>query len=166
MPRTPSRSTSPRAMAKCSARRTAARPGAKRRCRPACSTSTRWPAGENRAAFFRAALFFLVAEIRLDRAGKLDGQRIAIAVLALAGLDADPAFADAIFGDIGLLDPLEAHADVALEQRGIVIGAARVGRQAIGQGVGHDLSTHSLDQHAGGAQRHAIFLDLRTDDAL
>src|SRR5580700_9679063 len=90
----------------------------------------------------------LRSEIRLDRAGKLDGQRIALAVLAFAGLDADPAFADAIFGDIGFLDALETHADVALEQRGIVIGAARVVRQAIGQGVGHDLSTHSIDMPA------------------
>ena len=111
----PSRSTSPRATAKCSARRTAARAGAKRRCRRACSTSTRWRAGEI-APRFGAALFILVPEIRLDRAAELDGQRIAVAVLALAGLDADPAFADAIFGDVGFLDALEAHADVALEQ--------------------------------------------------
>src|SRR5580704_11690521 len=81
----------------------------------------------------------LRSEIRLDRAGKLDGQRIAVTVLALAGLDADPTFADAIFGDVGLLDALEAHADVALEDLGVVVRAARVGRQAIGQGVGHDV---------------------------
>src|ERR1700722_19547454 len=97
---------------------------------------------------FRAALFCLVPEIRLDSAGKLDGQRIAQAVLALAGLDADPAFADAVFGDIGLLDAFEAHADVAFEDLGVVIGTARVGRKAIGQGVGHDCSTHSIDMPA------------------
>src|SRR5580692_2694147 len=88
----------------------------------------------------------LRSEIRLDRAGKLDGQRIAVAVLALAGLDADPAFADAIFGDVGFLDALEAHADVALEHLLIVVGAARVGRKAIGQGVSHDFSTQSTNQ--------------------
>src|SRR5271170_3436464 len=112
-------------MAKCSAQRTAARAGAKRRCRPACSISTRWRAGED-----RAALFLVVFEIRLDGAVELDGQRIAVTVLALAGLDADPVLADAIFGDIGFLDALEAHADVALEQLLIVVGAARVGGQA------------------------------------
>src|SRR4029077_17945424 len=95
----------------------------------------------------------LRSEIRLDRAGKLDGQRIAEAVLALAGLDADPAFADAIFGDVGFLDAPEADADVALEQFLIVVWTARVGRKAIGQGVGHDFSTHSINRHAGGPQR-------------
>src|SRR5580658_1162676 len=90
----------------------------------------------------------LRSEIRLDRAGKLDGQRIAVAVLALAGLDANPALADAIFGDVGFLDALEAHADVALEQLLIVVWTARVGGKAIGQGVVHDFSTHSIDMPA------------------
>src|SRR6202451_1786455 len=116
-------------MARCSAPRTAARAGAKRRCHPACSTSMRWRAGED-----RAALFLLVFEIRLDGAAELDGQRIAVTVLALAGLDADPALADAIFGDVGFLDALEAHADVALQQRGIIIRTVRVVRTTIGQG--------------------------------
>src|SRR5580700_2165603 len=82
----------------------------------------------------------LRSEIRLDRAGKLDGQRVAVTVLALAGLDADPALADAIFGDVGLLDALEAHADVALEQLLVVVRAAWVGGETVGQGVvGHNL---------------------------
>src|SRR5438309_436652 len=49
----------------------------------------------------------LVAEIRLDRSVDLDGQRIAVAVLGITRGDAHPAFADAIFLDIGLLDALE-----------------------------------------------------------
>src|ERR1700726_424273 len=103
--------------------------------------------GRSRASapVFMAALRF---EIGLDRAAELDGQRIAGTGLALAGLDTDPAFADAIFGDVGFLDALEAHADVALEELGVVIGTTRVGRKAVGQGVGHDLSTHSIDMPA------------------
>src|ERR1700733_8417804 len=132
---TPSRSTSRRATAKCSAPRTAATPGAICRCRPACNTSTRWLAGERGEP--------LRLEIRLDRAGELDGQRIAVAVLGLAGRDADPAFADAIFLDVGLLDALEADADVALERLDVVIRAARIVRQAVGWGVGRGVG-HGL----------------------
>src|SRR5712675_2089296 len=73
----------------------------------------------------------LVAEIRLDRAMNLDGQRIAIAVLGVAGGDADPTLADAIFLDIGFLGPLESNADVARKQLFIVIRAVRIGGQAI-----------------------------------
>jgi hypothetical protein len=41
----------------------------------------------------------------------------------LAGGHPHPAFADAVLVDIGLLDALEADADAALEQFGIVEGA-------------------------------------------
>src|SRR5689334_22687173 len=75
----------------------------------------------------------LIAEIRLDRTVDLDGQRIAVAVLGIAGGDADPAFADAVFLDIGLLDALEADADIARQDLGVVIGALRIDRQAVGQ---------------------------------
>ena len=78
------------------------------------------------------ALLFIL-EIRLDRAGELDRQRIAVAILGLADLDANPAFADAIFADIGLLDAFEAYADVALEHVGIVIRAARIVGLSIGR---------------------------------
>src|SRR6186713_2676827 len=71
----------------------------------------------------------LVAEIRLDRAVHLDRQRVAVAVLGIAGGDADPALADAVFLDIGLLDALEANADVAREDFGIVIRAVRIDRE-------------------------------------
>src|SRR5580700_4976946 len=103
--------------------------------------------GRSRASglVFMAALRF---EIGFDRAAELDGQWIAVTILALAGLDADPALADAIFGDVGFLDALEAHADVALQQLLIVVGTARVGRKSVGQGVGHDLSTQSIDMPA------------------
>src|ERR1700733_4804983 len=75
----------------------------------------------------------LVAEIRFDRAMDLDRQRIAVAIPGVAGGDADPAFADAIFLDIGLLDALEADADVARQDRFIIVRALRIGAQAIGR---------------------------------
>src|SRR6516225_11983475 len=81
-------------------------------------------------------LFLLVLEIYLDRSGELDRQRIAIAILGLANFDPYPAFADAIFADIGLLDALEAYADIALERVGIVIRAARIVGQSIGRPIG------------------------------
>src|SRR5690606_16046169 len=82
--------------------------------------------------------------IRFDRALQLDRQRIALAVAGLAGGDADPALAHAIFFDIGLLDPLEADADAAGEQIGVVIGAARIEREAIGRRVGLRRIGHGL----------------------
>src|SRR5882757_4502413 len=75
----------------------------------------------------------LVAKIRLDRTVHLQRQRVAVAVLGVAGGNAHPAFADAIFLDIGFLDALEANADVAREYLLIVVGALRIGRQAIRQ---------------------------------
>src|SRR5690349_822789 len=62
----------------------------------------------------------LVLEIRLDRTFQLDGQRLALAVERLAGGDADPAFADAVFLDVGLLLAGEADTDVLL-QNGLVV---------------------------------------------
>src|SRR3954465_8214004 len=61
----------------------------------------------------------------------LDGQGIAEAVLGIAGGDADPAFADAVFLDIGLLGALEADADVARKQFLIVMRALRVGGEPV-----------------------------------
>ena len=54
--------------------------------------------------------------IGLYRAAQLDAQRVALAVDGLADHHPDPAFRDAIFLDIGLLDALEADADAAFEQ--------------------------------------------------
>src|ERR1700760_130574 len=73
----------------------------------------------------------LVPKIRLDRAVHFDRQRIAVTVLGIARGDADPAFADAIFLDIGFFDTLEADADVARQDALIVIGAARIDRQTV-----------------------------------
>src|SRR5436190_20571315 len=79
----------------------------------------------------------LVAEIRFDRAVHLDRQRVAVAVLGVAGGDAHPALADAIFLDVGFLDALETNADVAREDIGIVIRAVRIDRQTVGEFVVH-----------------------------
>src|SRR5579871_874306 len=73
----------------------------------------------------------LIPEIGLDRAVHLDRQGIAVAVLGVPCGDADPAFAHAIFLDIGLLDTLEADADIAGQNLLIVIGAARIDREAV-----------------------------------
>src|SRR5687768_16696385 len=51
---------------------------------------------------------FDILEIGLDGSLKLDGHWLAEAIKALAGGDADPPFADAIFLHIGLFLPLEA----------------------------------------------------------
>src|SRR5262249_42477871 len=75
----------------------------------------------------------LVPEIRLHGAADLYGQRIAVAVLGVAGGDTHPALADTIFLDIGLLDALEANAHVARQNIRVVIRALRIDRQAVRQ---------------------------------
>src|SRR5207249_12214700 len=79
----------------------------------------------------------LIAEIRLDRAVHLDRQRVAVAVLGVARSDAHPALADAIFLDIGFLNAIEANADVAREDLGIVIPAVRIDRETVRELVAH-----------------------------
>src|SRR5436305_1808421 len=79
----------------------------------------------------------LIPEIRFDRAVHLDRQRIAVAVLGIPRSDADPALADAVFLDIGLLGALETDADVTRKQLFIVVGTARIGRQPVGELVAH-----------------------------
>ena len=86
---------------------------------------------------------FLIPEIRLHRPVHLDGQRVAVAVLGIAGGDADPAFADAVLLDIGLLDALEADADIARQDVRVVIGAVRIDRQAVRKFVAHDCLAHN-----------------------
>src|SRR5260221_7403080 len=66
------------------------------------------------------------AEIGLDDAAQLDGQRIAAAVDRLAGGDPDPALADAVFLDIGLLFAIEPDAHAALQHGGVVMRAFRI----------------------------------------
>src|SRR5258708_5473699 len=77
----------------------------------------------------------LIAIIRLDRAVDLDGQRVAVAVLGVAGGGAHPTLADAIFLDIGFFDALEANADIAGQHGLVVIKALRIVRQTVGQWV-------------------------------
>src|ERR1700761_3690002 len=79
----------------------------------------------------------LLAEIRLDRTVNLDRERIAVTILCVARGPADPALADAIFLDVGLLDTLEANADVARQNLFIVVWALRIAREPVGQLVGH-----------------------------
>src|SRR4051794_32415958 len=75
----------------------------------------------------------LIAKIWLDRAVHLDGQRVAVTVLGVAGGDAHPTLADAIFLDIGLLDALETNADIARQHLGIVVRAVRINRETVWQ---------------------------------
>src|ERR1700753_2653302 len=66
---------------------------------------------------------------------RLDGERIAVAILGGAGGHAHPAFADAVFLDIGLLDALEANADISRQDRLVVVRALRVGGETVRQFV-------------------------------
>src|ERR1700709_721153 len=75
----------------------------------------------------------LVSEIRFHRAVYPDGERDVVAILGRARGDANPALADAIFLYVGLLDALEADADITRKHRFIVIGAFRIGRETVGQ---------------------------------
>ncbi len=74
-------------------------------------------------------------EIGLDGAVQLDRHGVAVTVEALAGGDADPALAHAIFLDVGLLLAVEADADAAREQRLVVMRAPGIGAEPVGQGV-------------------------------
>src|SRR5450432_660367 len=95
------------------------------------------------AAFKSASGRRLVAEIRFHRSMHLDRQGVAVAILGVARRDPHPALADAILLDVGLLDALEANADIARQHVGIVIGAFRIARktvrQLVGQLVGHGI---------------------------
>src|SRR5262249_39404734 len=87
----------------------------------------------------------LVAEVRLDGAMHLDRQRVAVTVLGISRGDAHPALPDAILLDLGFLDALEANADIAREDLGIVVRAVRIDRKTVGKLVAHRfvVLTHS-----------------------
>src|SRR4030088_646880 len=87
----------------------------------------------------RLSRWILVAKIRFDRAVNLDRQRVAVTILGGACGHAHPALADAILFDVGLLDALEANADIARQYIGVVVRALRIGRQTIRQLVAHGL---------------------------
>ena len=77
-------------------------------------------------------------QIRFHGAFELLGHGVAVAVGGLAEGYADPAFADAVFLDIGFLGAVEADADAAFEQGLVEIRAGRVGAETVGEGVvGH-----------------------------
>ena len=80
-------------------------------------------------------------KVRLDRAAELHGQRVSLAVERLAGRDAYPALADAVFLDVGLLLALEADAHAARQELGVVERAFRVVGQAVGRRIGHGAGT-------------------------
>src|SRR5450755_3507662 len=73
----------------------------------------------------------------------LDRQGVAVAILGVARRDPHPSLADAILLDIGLLDALEANADIARKHGFVVIRAFRIGRETVGQLVG-GLIGHSV----------------------
>ena len=78
----------------------------------------------------------------LNPACQLDRQRVSLAVHLLSHGYLDPAFTDAVFGNVGALLVVEADADVVLKNGGHVVRAFCVGGQAVGQrwsvsGVGH-----------------------------
>ena len=74
-------------------------------------------------------------EIGLDLALQFDGHRLAVAVEAAPGGDADPPFRDRIFDDAGLFLAVELDADAAAEERLVIIFAPRVEREAVGRAV-------------------------------
>src|SRR5690349_4607530 len=98
-----------------------------------------------------------LAEVGLNRALQLHGQGIAVAVLGVADAEAHPAFADAVFLDVGLVLALEADADVPLQDRLVIVGAVRVDAQPVGQGRkgliahGRDLARRAGRFKTGGA---------------
>src|ERR1700748_14941 len=86
----------------------------------------------SRIAGLVGALACRLPEIRLHRSLELDGHGVAVAVLGVTRGDTDPSLADAVFLDVGLLDTLEADADPALEELGVVVGTVGVGGQPVG----------------------------------
>ena len=92
-------------------------------------------------------------EIRHHLALLLDRDRVAVAVLRSRDGQADPAFGDAIFVDVGPLDALEADADPAGEQRLVVVRARRVVRQAVGRRVGDGGRGGGRDRSGGWRRR-------------
>src|SRR5690349_12877422 len=75
----------------------------------------------------------LLVEVGLDLAGELDGERIALAVDGLADGDADPALADAVLLDVGLLLAVELDADAARQQGLVVVRALGDGGGTVGE---------------------------------
>ncbi len=62
----------------------------------------------------KAAGLRRVLEIGFHDALQFDGHGVAVAVEGFADADADPAFGDAVFFDVGFLGAVEADADAAV----------------------------------------------------
>jgi hypothetical protein len=80
-------------------------------------------------------LLLVGPKIGLDRTAQLDGHGISPPVLGGRVRHPHPAFADAVFLHVGLLDALEADADAALEHFGVVEGAAGIVGKAVGRRI-------------------------------
>src|SRR4051812_16312059 len=87
------------------------------------SVRTCWIAGMARRSGRRR---LGLAQVGLDQPLQLHRDRLAAAVDRFADGQPHPAFADAVFLDIGLLDSLEADADATGEQLLVVEGAGRI----------------------------------------
>jgi hypothetical protein len=75
----------------------------------------------------------LVFEKRLDDALAHDGQGLSTAIEGVADRRADPAFRDAIFLDIGVLDTVQPNSNRACENGFVVVTAARIDAESIRQ---------------------------------
>src|SRR3546814_20816131 len=89
-------------------------------------------------------------EIGLDLTLQLQRQRVALTVACVSRSHPYPPFADAIFLHIGLFHALEANAYAPLQKRRVMIGAARVDREAVWRNIGHlgllDVRTNARGQ--------------------
>lgn len=85
----------------------------------------------------RSSRVAVLAQEGLDLALESQHERAAAAVNRLSSSDAEPALADAILFDVGLLGPVEADADAARQKVGIVERALRVHREPVGEFLGH-----------------------------
>ena len=98
-----------------------------------CSTIELHPRARCNALILRFLRVLGNPQIRFHLATQQNRHGIAVTVARLAGRNADPTFADAVFLDVRLLDPIKAKAHAALQQRRIVVRATRVVRKTVGK---------------------------------
>jgi hypothetical protein len=108
----------------------------------------------------------MLAVKRLDSAAQFNQHGAALAVQRLAGGNLDPAFADAVFLDVEALFAIESDADVALQHIHIVVRAAWINRQTVGQwwecgGIVHPVIIHQIGDPYNGARPRFTSAPLR-----